>query len=122
VRKDIYFGATITLMETITLKIKKNCMAPLLKDGDTVTVQRKKKFKTGDVIVYFNENHELVIHRYAKIFGMEKTKADNNMYFDSWAIKKPLGKALLVEPFKRRIKMFFRLKMQLFGGLLRGTF
>lgn len=109
-------------MPVITLKVKGRCMSPLMKEGDTVRIESRKKFNTGDIIVYFNENHELIVHRYARIFGRERTKAERNIYFDSWVIKKPLGKVLLEEPLFKRIKMVFRLKAQLLNELLRGTF
>ena len=109
-------------METISLIARGGCMQPIIKDGDRILVAKQKKFRTGDIIVYFNEHHKLIVHRYAKILGIEKTKGDNNIFFDAFVIKKPLGKVLVDEPFFKRIKMLFRLKTMLLNELLRGTF
>ena len=95
-------------------------MSPLIKDGDTVSVRKQKNFVTGDVIAYFNEQHELIVHRYATLFGLELTKADRNRYFDSFIIEKPLGRVLVDESVVKKVFMFIRLKIELLNLLLRG--
>ena len=106
-------------METITLRAKGDCMSPLIKDGETVTVQRKSKFRTGDVVLYFNERRDLAIHRYASLFGTEKTKADRSREIDPGKITKPFGKALVNESLLRRIWFFFFLKALLLREMLK---
>jgi hypothetical protein len=47
----------------VTLRVRGGCMAPLLADGAAVTVQRRRVYLPGDVVVFRTPAGELAAHR-----------------------------------------------------------
>lgn len=102
----------------ISLKVKGQCMDPLIKEGSRVRVRQATKIKQGDIIVHFNEKNELIIHRYGRFLCMKRTKADNNLYTDPWKIKKILGKAVVNESRIQKLKKALQIKKAIIRELL----
>lgn len=75
-----------------------NCMDPIIKNGDIITIQPSESYKVGDVVLCMDRNQVIYIHRIYKIDGDNYiTKADNNLCVDGQMMQKLdiYGKALL---------------------------
>lgn len=75
-----------------------NCMEPVIKNGDIVTIVPSDNYKVGDIVLCVDSRRVIYIHRLYKIEDRGYiTKADNNLCVDSEIIKKNniYGKALI---------------------------
>jgi signal peptidase I len=77
--------------DNITVKVRGNSMLPLVREGDTVLINRLASPDIGDIVMFF-EKDKLILHR---VLGLEKnrlfTKGDFNLFID-----KPVKKAHII--------------------------
>ena len=72
--------------------IMSNSMNPLYYAGDSVVIKKinieeKKKLKKGDIIAFYDEDGNVIIHRIEEVIDADDkyyvTKGDNNKYVDT---------------------------------------
>ncbi|BAO43704.1 S24 family peptidase [Thiolapillus brandeum] len=69
--------------ETLHIRIKGHCMAPMLEDGQKVEVKRARSYRAGDILVFADNRGNLIAHRMLGSFrraGERRylTRADNS--------------------------------------------
>lgn len=75
----------------IQLVVHGDSMLPLLKDGDTIKIEKCNEYKIGDVVAYIlkqQEGFKVIIHRIVfvrKIYVL--TRGDNNDFIDDRVLK-----------------------------------
>lgn len=88
--KSLLLITTLKYKNEIDIKVTGDSMFPSLKNEQKVTIEKKEKYKIGDIVVFKNdiENH-IIIHRIIWKCGSRYiTKGDNNYLIDSVKIKK----------------------------------
>lgn len=99
---------------SLKCRISGNSMAPLLKEGDLVTVVSAEKVRIGDIIV-FGES-QLLVHRLVKFLNSEKvlTKGDKNLTLDApLAKEKIIGKVIAIHKRDKTVLIEGRLRTTL---------
>ena len=75
----------------LQLTVYGDSMLPILKDGDTVKVQKCNEYKIGDIVAYFiivDNKLKIVIHRIVlKRKEYLLTKGDNNNFIDNIKVR-----------------------------------
>lgn len=78
----------------LQLTVHGDSMLPLLKDGDTIKIEKCNAYKIGDVVAYFvkvDNELKIVIHRIVlKRKEYMLTKGDNNNFIDKIKVKNDL--------------------------------
>lgn len=78
----------------LQLTVHGDSMLPLLKDGDTIKIEKYNEYKVGDVVAYFvkvDNELKIVIHRIVlKRKEYLLTKGDNNNFIDKIKVKNDL--------------------------------
>lgn len=101
-RKSRLIGALTD--EPVPVTIRGDCMAPLLNNGDRVMIKNSRIYLPGDILVYCNNNGDLVSHRMLGYYFWKGAwrlliKADNAIQPDGGvAASHTLGKVLNQKP------------------------
>lgn len=72
----------------LSLRIRGDCMTPLIADGDWVQSLPRQLYLPGDIVIYCNRHGQLVAHRLLGIYRssgrwLAVTAADNSTEVDS---------------------------------------
>jgi signal peptidase I len=57
--------------EDVTLRVRGDCMEPLFRDGDSVTVRARRAYLPGDVVVFRRRGGDLAAHR---VLGLRRVE------------------------------------------------
>ena len=72
-------------------------MQPLMREGDTVTVQSQGEYEVGDILVFNYKQGELLAHRLLlKKDGKYFCKGDNSFRIEDVTIERIVGKVILL--------------------------
>lgn len=55
--------------DSIEFRVYGNSMYPIIKDNDTIKIQKREQYNVGDIIVFGYKNNALLVHRLLKING-----------------------------------------------------
>ena len=71
--------------ESVPVTVTGRCMSPLLREGQRLSVQKRGRYFTGDILVFAAAGGELLVHRYLGPVptGRLMTKADTAARIDA---------------------------------------
>ncbi len=86
--------------ELLAVTVTGSCMAPLLREGQRLMLQKQTRYSTGDILVFAATGGELLVHRYlgpapgARVM----TKADTGRGIDVLVLRNQvLGRVLTAD-------------------------
>ena len=106
-----FLGAMIVLQCYSFFTIMSGSMAPVIKTGSIVIVEKDAEFQTGDIVTYTISN-SFITHRISKQIDPDKyiTKGDANISDDPSAIYKHqiIGKVVMKIPYLGYILIYLK--------------
>jgi len=98
---------------TISIKVQGGSMGRQFTQDYNLQVKPIQKIRSGDIIVFLNEQQMLIAHRAVWWRGKIRTKGDANASFDQFSIKKIIGIACTKESWLRKKLKGIKLQLQL---------
>jgi hypothetical protein len=97
----------------ISLPIDGQSMGSGFAQAHRITIKPAARIRTGDIIVFLNEEQKLIAHRAVRWRGKIRTKGDANTSFDQFGIKKIIGVACTNESWLGKKLKGIQLQLQL---------